>query len=98
MISRDSKNKSNFNERKNIYEVWWYIILQFPTIGIIIAGYGSGHIRIFSVAEACIVAEAVAHAGKRIVVVVVNAIVVFAPINVVAANSDKNQGPHTEKL
>ncbi len=30
-----------------------------------IAGYGSGHIRIFSIAEACIVAEAAAHAGLK---------------------------------
>ncbi len=46
-------------------------------LGIIIAGYGSGHIRIFSVAEACIVAEAVAHAGKGIIVVVVVAVAVI---------------------
>ena len=41
-------------------------ISKFPMIfsaGIVIAAYGSGHIRIFSVAEACIVAEAAAHAG-----------------------------------
>jgi hypothetical protein len=70
-----------FYERKNIDEVWWYIVQQFPTIGIIVAGYGSGHIRIFSVAEACIVAEAAAHAGKIVVVVAVVAFIVFVNVD-----------------
>ena len=31
--------------------------------GVIIAGYGSGHVRIFSVTSGAIVAESIAHAG-----------------------------------
>ena len=62
------------------YGCQWYInyrrgcvlrISKFPMIfsaGIVIAAYGSGHIRIFSVAEACIVAEAAAHAGPFIAI------------------------------
>ena len=41
---------------------------RFFSAGIVIAAYGSGHIRIFSVAEACIVAEAAAHAGPFIAI------------------------------